>query len=165
MNESFKWTEEMQEAFEGLKKKVKTPLVPAFPNFDYPFVFETTASSVAFGFVLAQKKGDGRVHLIQFASRTMTGQQCWDFSREREAPGVVFALKNFPVYLLSEKPFVIYTYHQGLQAAFKKKDIHRLLVRWLNLIAKHIFEIGFRPGPSKGGADYLSRRLIEKTKI
>ena len=48
---------------------------------------------------------------------------------EREALAVVFALRKFRVYLLSDVPFVVVTDHHALNYAFKKKDIHGRLAR------------------------------------
>lgn len=72
-----------------------------------------------------------------------------------------FRVDNFRVYLLSEKPLVIYTDHQALLTAFKKKYIHGRLASWLDLTAEYNFEVEYRQGSSNGAADYLSRRSIE----
>ena len=66
------WTEEMSTAFEILKGKLTAPPVLALPDFDAPFVVETDASSISLGAGLAQKKSDGKIHPVQYASRTMT---------------------------------------------------------------------------------------------
>ena len=125
----FEWTWEMRAAFECLKEKLTTPPVPTFPNFEEPFVVETDASSVCLGAVLAQKKEDGRIHPVQYASRTMTPAERNYSACEREALAVVFALKNFRVYLLSSKHVSLITDHQALQYAFQKKDVHGRLTR------------------------------------
>ena len=125
----FKWTAEMQEAFEKLKLKLTSPPVLAFPDFQRPFVVETDASSVAVGAVMAQRKEDRKVHPIQYASRPMTSAERKYSACEHEALAVIFALKKFRVYLLSTQRFVLITDHQALQYAFKKKDIHGRLAR------------------------------------
>lgn len=51
----------MQEAFNNLKKKLKIPLVLAFPDFESPFLVEKDSSSVILGLVLVQKKEGGKL--------------------------------------------------------------------------------------------------------
>eukprot|EP00737_Agarophyton_chilense_P002014 gb/GEZJ01002279.1/.p1 GENE.gb/GEZJ01002279.1/~~gb/GEZJ01002279.1/.p1 ORF type:complete len:384 (+),score=41.68 gb/GEZJ01002279.1/:2514-3665(+) len=158
----FEWSPEMQAAFEDLKKKMTTPPVLAFPDFDSPFIVEKDASSVALGAVLSQKKEDGKVHPIQYASRSMTPAERNYATCEREALAVVFALKKFLVYLLSSILFTVLTDHQALQHAFRKKDGHGRLARWLDLFAEYEFEIKYRPGVANGAPDYLSRIQAEE---
>ena len=151
------WTNDMAFAFESLKKKLTEPPVLAFPDFDSPFVVETDASNVSLGAVLAQKKSDGKIHPVQYASRTMTDAERNYSTSEREALAVIFALKKFRVYLLSSIPFKIVTDHQALRYSFQKKDIHGRLARWLDFLAEYDFLIEYRPGKNNGSADFLSR--------
>ena len=153
----FTWTDEMRVAFDTLKERLTSPPLLAFPDFDAPFVVETDASSVAIGAVLAQKKEDGKVHPIQYASRTMTAAERNYSACEREALAVIFALKKFRVYLLSSIPFTLITDHQALRYAFQKKDVHGRLARWMDFLAEYQFEVVYRAGHSNGAADYLSR--------
>lgn len=46
-----------------------TPPVLEYPDLDRPFVVETDESSTGAGEVLDQKKTDGYIHHIQYASR------------------------------------------------------------------------------------------------
>ena len=79
---------------------------------------------------------------------------------EREALVVTFAIKKFRVHLLSAEHFTIVTGHQALQYAFKKKDVHGRLARWLDTLAEHEFAIQYHPGILNGAADYLSRNPL-----
>ena len=153
----FAWTDEMMSAFEVLKQRLTSPPVLAFPEFEAPFIVETDASSVAVGAVLAQKKEDGKVHPIQYASRTMTAAERNYSAYEREALAVIFALKKFRVYLLFSISFSLITDHQALRYAFQKKDIHGRLARWLDFLAEYQFEILYRAGSNNKAADFLSR--------
>ena len=76
---------------------------------------------------------------------------------EREALAVIFALKRFRVYLLSSTPLKLITDHQALSYAFRKKDIHGRLARWLDFLAEYNFTVEYRRGSENSAADYLSR--------
>ena len=143
-NTKLTWNAEMTDAFNTLKEKLTTPPVLSFPNFDDQFIVETDASNVSVGAVLSQKKEDGKVHPIQYASRTMTKQERNYSTCERDALAVIFALKKYRVYLLSSLPFKLITDHMALRWAFQKKDIHGRLARWLDFIAEYQFEVVYR---------------------
>lgn len=59
VKESLKWIEEIREDFENLRKKLTTPKVLSFREFDPLFVVETDASSVVLRVVLGQQKEFG----------------------------------------------------------------------------------------------------------
>ena len=150
----------MQIAFEDLKGKLCRPPVLAYPSFEKSFVVETDASEYSVGAVLSHKDEKGTLHPVQFASRTMNQAERKYSVCEKEALAVVFALKKFRVYLLSQDEFTLLTDHQALRSAFKKKDVHHRLARWLDLLAEYHFTIQYRPGKANGPADYLSRQQL-----
>lgn len=153
----FSWSAEMETALDTLKKAMTSPPVLTFLDFEQAFLVETDASSVAIGAVLAQRKEDGRVHPVQFASRTMSTSDRKYFPGMREALAVIFALRKFRLYLLSSKRFVVYSDQQALKDAFARKDIHGRLASWLDFIAEYDFELRYRKGSSNKAADFLSR--------
>ena len=131
----FGWTEEASEAFLRLKEALTTAPVLAFPDFDLPFIVETDASSRAVGAVLAQKQ-EGRIHSIQYASRSLNSAEKNYSACEREAVAVIFALRKFRIFLLSGHRFDLVTDHQALRYALEKKDVHGLIARWLDFLAE-----------------------------
>lgn len=153
----FLWTTEMNEHFHRLKTAMTTALVQAISYFDRQFIVETDASAVITGAVLAQNDENGPVHHIHFASRTMTKADRGYSACERKALAVVFALKKFPVYLLSDKKFVVLSDYKALKDAFQKLDIHGLIARWIDLLVEYNFAVEFLPGQEDGAADFLSR--------
>jgi len=64
----FVWGKGQQKAFEGLKDKLCTAPVLAYPNFNLPFILTTDASKVAVAAILSQVQ-DGVERPIAFASR------------------------------------------------------------------------------------------------
>lgn len=71
---TFEWDEEKNEAFERFKKALTTPSVLAFTDFEETFVVEIDVTSIALGAVLVQKKEDGKIEPVEYASQTMTPQ-------------------------------------------------------------------------------------------
>ena len=62
------------------------------------------------------------------------------------------------MYWLSDVPFVVVTDHQALSYAFKKKDIHGRLARWMDFLAEYEFTVQYRPLTENTAADFLSRQ-------
>ena len=146
----------MQQAFEELRIKLTSPPILAYPDFGKPFMVETDASSVSVGAVPAQKKEDGKIHPIQYASRTTNTSERMYSSCEREAPAVISALKKICVYLHSSAPLKLFTYHQAPRYAFRKKYIQGRWARWLYFLAEYDFTVEYRRGSASSAADHLS---------
>ena len=152
----FEWTPEAEEAFKTLKNALTSAPVLGYPDFDLPFIVETDASSHAVGAVLAQKQG-GRVHPLQFASRSLNSAEKNYSACGREAVAVIFALRKFRVFLLSSHRFDLVTDHQALRHAFAKKDIHGRLARWMDFLAEYDYNVVYKAGVENKAADFLSR--------
>ena len=58
-NSVFKWTEECQEAFKELQRRLTSTPVLAHPDFSKPFTLDTDASNTGIGAVLSQEGEDG----------------------------------------------------------------------------------------------------------
>ena len=91
------WSEGMQAAFKELKVKLTSAPVLAYPYYEKPFVVCPDASSKAVGVVLSQADENGRGHSVQYASRALSSVGLNYSAFEREALGLVFALKNFVI--------------------------------------------------------------------
>lgn len=81
---------------------------------------ETDASNVSVDAVLAQKRKDGKIHPVQYASRTITEAVQKYRACEGEELAIIFALKLLRVQLLSCMKFCIITGYQALKDAFQK---------------------------------------------
>lgn len=55
---------------------------------------------------------------------------------ERYALAVIYALRNFKVYLLSIIPFTLKIDHDALRYAFPKNDIHGHLAKWIDFLVE-----------------------------
>ncbi|KAH9102717.1 hypothetical protein AeMF1_020755, partial [Aphanomyces euteiches] len=115
--EVFQWTHECDEALNILKRKLVSPPILAYPDFDKPFFILVDACPVAVGAVLMQRQ-DNRDRVIAYASQALDAtQQKWihkkDGISEIECYGIVWATKKFRPYI-DRRPFTIYTDHSAL---------------------------------------------------
>lgn len=69
-----------------------------------------------------------------------------------------YALAKFRVYLLGDKPFVVYTDHASLRTAIKSPHLSQRMARWLSFFAEFNFSVEYKPGRFNVIADALSRR-------
>ena len=68
------WTKEQQQAFDTLIKKLVSPPVLAYPDFEKPFSLHTDASSQGLGAVLYQNQ-NGKDRVIAYASRGLKNSE------------------------------------------------------------------------------------------
>lgn len=149
-------TDGMGEAFQSLRLEVTTPPVLAFPDSDRPFIVERDGSRLYLGVALALKKKNGKVHLVQLASRTMSSSEKKYATCGRKPLGAVLALEKFRVYFLSSISFTAFTNHQALRCTFRKKDVHGRLARWLDFLTEFDSKTEYGPGKMNIPAHYQS---------
>ena len=58
--------------FDALKEALCTAPVLGYPNFTREFILETDASLKGLGAILLQQQEDGSIHVIAYASRSLT---------------------------------------------------------------------------------------------
>ena len=94
-------TFERQEAFEQLKQALTSAPILAVPTNDTEcsWVIVSDASSQACGAVLQQWQ-DGKLRVVEYASRVFNRDGRNYCATGRELAAVVFALKQFKCYLL-----------------------------------------------------------------
>ncbi len=154
----FVCSEDMQTVFEELNVKLTSAPVLAYPDYEKPFVVCTDASRNAIGAVLSRADENGRDHPIHYASRALFSAETNFSAFEREALGVVFALKKFHHYLTSNR-FKLYTDHQALKYVFNMKDPHGRIARWFTLLAEYDFEICYEREAVKSAQTSYPDRL------
>ncbi|XP_075504493.1 uncharacterized protein LOC142541930 [Primulina tabacum] len=141
--------------FEVLKEKLITAPVMIAPDWGSPFEVICDASNTALGSVLGQKR-EKCVHVIYYASMTLSAAQLNYATTEKELLAVVFVLDKFRSYLIGSK-VVVHTNHSALKYLMAKKDAKPLLIRWILLLQEFDLEIIDRKRAANQVADHLSR--------
>ena len=131
------------------------------PDLSKQFFVWTDASLIGFGAVLEQLDGEGRRHLIAYASRQTNNAEQKFAPTQLEVAALVYAVEHFEVYLLGQ-PFTVYTDHQPLVSAFivhLKGQTRGLLTRWYLRLARFLpnMKIEYKLGVTNVVADALSR--------
>ena len=115
----FDFSNDCLQAFNTLKKRlISAPIIVA-PDWDLPFELMCDASDHALGAVLGQRKSKA-LHVIYYASRTLTDAQLNYATTEKEFLAVVFAFDKFRSYLIDSK-VIVYTDHSAIKYLLAKK--------------------------------------------
>jgi hypothetical protein len=107
------------------------------------------------GAVLGQRKED-RVHVVYYASKTLSGAQLNYATTEKELLAVVFTFEKFRFYIVNSK-VIVYTDHAGIKYLLAKKEAKPRLIRWMLLLQQFDVEIRDKKGVDNVVADHLSR--------
>jgi len=151
------WTLERQAAFDKLKDTLTNASVLAVPRDDLecPFLVDTDASAFGASGVLQQWQ-DGKLRVIEYASRVFNRAERNYCATRREMAAVIFALKQFRPYLLGRK-FQIRVDNQALSFFQKLKNPTGQAARYLDFLADYDYDIIFRSGSQNRNADAVSR--------
>ncbi|PIK46153.1 Retrovirus-related Pol polyprotein from transposon [Apostichopus japonicus] len=105
----FKWTNECEESFKELKRRLTSAPVLCYPTKDDPFVLDTDASDQGVGSVLSQIQ-DGNEVVIGYYSRTLSKQERRYCVTRKELLAIIAGTKWFHHFLYGRK-FLIRTDH------------------------------------------------------
>jgi len=152
----FEWTAECETALQQLKLALTSAPILVAPCDEGQYVLDTDASDTALGAVLQQEQG-GKLHVIGYASRTLTPTEARYCITHRELLGVVFGLKKYRQHLLG-RPIIVRTDHAALAYLMKTPEPVGQQGRWLDLLGEYDITIQHRPGRVHGNSDALSRR-------
>lgn len=152
----FKFTEDELSAFEKLKSKlVAAPILAIYDPHDSTEL-HCDASSFGFGAVLAQRKSNHKLHSVFYFSKRTTPAESKYHSFELETLAIIYALKQFRIYLLGI-PFKILTDCNALKLTLQKKDINPRIARWVLELQSFDYTVEHRSGERMKHVDALSR--------
>ena len=157
---TFEWTPACETAFQELKRALTSTPILVTPSDDGQYVLDTDASDTALGAVLQQEQ-KGKLHVIGYASQTLTPAEARYCITRRELLGVIFGLKKYRQHLLG-RPIIVRTDHASLAYLMKMPEPIGQQGRWLALLSEYDITIQHRPGRVHGNSDALSRRPCER---
>ena len=153
--------QEAREAFDCLKAACLQAPIPAFPDFDKPFLLEMDASGKGLGAVLLQKQSDGRYHPIAYASCIMNETEQRYHSNKQEFLALKWAVtEQFHEYLSpygkNRNEFVVQTDNNPLTYIFYLANLDAAGQRWVAQLASYNFALEYQKGKDNTVANFLS---------
>lgn len=155
------WTEEMEQAFKGLKEALTTAPILRPPVWDDPeakFVLTTDWSRTAIAAMLTQERGADS-WVIAYASRLLTPAESNYGASEGECLAVVWGVHKFRYYL-HRRAFTLRTDHAALQWLQSARFSNAKLERWALRLQEHRITVQHVKGTSNAVADHLSRTVV-----
>lgn len=153
----FRWTTEMEDAFNDVREAIISSTALAMFDPALPTFVTTDASDVGLGAVLSQLHQDGE-RVVSCASCTLTPAQRRYSVTEREALACAWAVERWHKYLWG-RTFVLRTDHQALRLLLTTRGIGRAgmrISRWASRLMVYSFSVEHVRGTSNP-ADALSR--------
>lgn len=154
----FDWDTQHDECYQELKNLITSDACVRHYDTQAPTQLMTDASLRGLGASLLQPDENGQYRPVAFASKSLTQTQSNYSNIEREMLAIVFGIERFHTFLYARQ-FKIITDHKPL-VSIMSKNIHSAPMRlqqMLHRIQGYTFDIEYRPGPSMGLADSLSR--------
>ena len=155
-NHRFVWTEAQQKAFEALKDALISDQVMAHPCPDKEYLLYCDACDHAVGAILCQKDDQGIERPIVYVSKQLSDSQRKWATIEREAYGLIHALKTLRPYLWGSK-YRCFVDHKPLTSLFTKDFNNTKIQRWSILLAEYGCKVEYHKGRLNVRADMLSR--------
>jgi transposase InsO family protein len=153
----FEWSEDAQKAFVDLKSRLGSRPILRPADYTKEFCMAVDTSAVAIGANLFQVY-DGVEHPICYFSRKLDVHQQKYSTVEREALGLLLAVRAFSLYFGSSK-VKVYVDHNPLVFLHKMCNHNQKLLRWCLELQQYNLDIHHRAGKVNWIPDLLSRSM------
>ena len=158
---TWKWTGVEQSAFCKLKELLSSNHVVACYNPKLPVKVESDASKVGLGAIISHIYPDGSEKPIEYASRKLSESECRYSQIDKEALGIIWAVRRFHYYLYGRE-FELVTDHMPLTHIFNRnKGISEMssnrLSRYALILMNYNYKIRYRNTRDHANCDMLSR--------
>lgn len=153
-NQPFAWTEDCEQSFHEMKRRLTTAPVLTLPQDNVPYEVYCDASYLGLGCVLMQNR-----QAVAYASRQLKIHERNYPTHDLELAAVVFALKIWRHYLYGST-FTVFSDHKSLKYLFDQKDLNMRQRRWMEYIKDYDFALQYHPGKANVVADALSRQSL-----
>jgi hypothetical protein len=149
---TFIWTNEAEESFKFLKKKVTETPILALPDFDKVFEVDCDASNVGIGAVLSQA-GKPFAYFCEKLNEVRNNYSTYDV----EFYAIVQTLRHWRHYLVP-KEFVLFTDHIALKYVNTQNKLNNRHAKWVSFLQGYTFVLKHKSGRQNQVSDVLSRR-------
>ena len=148
------FTDEQRRVFETLKEKMSTLGVMKLFEPEKEIVIRTDACKEGFGAVMFQRDDDGKLRIVEYASKQISKAIGNLHSMELECAAIMWALDKWKPYL-NFRPFILQTDNSAVVWLMKKKDLSGRMARWVMTLQSLDFKIEHRadsPNPPPSGS-------------
>jgi hypothetical protein len=152
----WKWTTQLQRAFEGLRSQFAHSIHLVHPNDELPYSIYTDASKFAVGALLLQTDENGETHTVSTASRVLTATEQRYSTCEQELLAVIYALSKFRLYVFGHK-ILIKTDSKALSFLQKCALTSNRIARWVMQLQEYDIQVSHISGTRNYLADVISR--------
>jgi len=157
----FHFGTEERHAFTTLKHALTTTPTLTTPMPNKPMILDVDASYEGIGAILSQTDGEGKEHVLEYYSRSLSLAEKNYCITRLELLALVSAAKHFHHYLVGI-PCVVRTDHSALTWLKSFRRVEGQLARWIESLQNYQLEIEYRPGKVHQNADSLSRKNCGK---
>ena len=133
--EKCSWNADCQLSFERIKQSVMQSPILAIADQDRPFHVICDASDFSIVCALMQYDADGAERVVCYQSRQPQAAERNYPVHYKERLAMKYALAEFPVYRLGDRPFIVYTDHASLRTAVNSPHLSQIMVRLLSFFA------------------------------
>uniref|UniRef100_A0AAV1UWD1 Reverse transcriptase/retrotransposon-derived protein RNase H-like domain-containing protein n=1 Tax=Peronospora matthiolae TaxID=2874970 RepID=A0AAV1UWD1_9STRA len=140
-NERWSWSAECQHYFKAIKKILIQSPVLAIADQDRPFHVVCDASDFAIGCALMQYDPDGVERVVCYQLRQLQAAERNYPVHDKEPLAMKYAPAKFRVYLLEDRPFIVYTNHASLCTAVNSPYLLQRMARWMYFFAEYNFSV------------------------